>query len=119
MESQDMKWLRFAVLRHEGIAEPHWDLLLEVSGQELLATWQIGNSPEEWSRAGVTLSAKRIADHRRLYLEYEGPISNNRGHVRRVAEGTFVLLEQSEKRWRIRLRGTIMAELELPLTGVS
>jgi hypothetical protein len=31
--------------------------------------------------------AERLADHRREYLEYEGPISGGRGGVRRVASG--------------------------------
>lgn len=29
----------------------------------------------------------RIADHRRDYLDYQGPVSGNRGHVQRVATG--------------------------------
>ncbi len=31
--------------------------------------------------------AVRLPDHRRLYLDYEGPLTNNRGSVRRVASG--------------------------------
>jgi len=29
----------------------------------------------------------RIGDHRASYLEYEGPLSDARGHVKRVASG--------------------------------
>lgn len=33
-----------------------------------------------------------LPDHRRRYLDYEGPISGNRGRVQRVASGSCVLL---------------------------
>lgn len=29
----------------------------------------------------------RLADHRSAYLDYEGPVSDNRGRVRRIAAG--------------------------------
>lgn len=32
--------------------------------------------------------AERIGDHRREYLDYEGPVSGDRGEVRRIASGT-------------------------------
>jgi hypothetical protein len=35
----------------------------------------------------ASFDAVRIDPHRRLYLDYEGPISGNRGEVRRVASG--------------------------------
>lgn len=38
-------------------------------------------------RVGFQLSATHLPDHRRLYLSYEGSISQNRGTVRRVAQG--------------------------------
>ena len=71
---------RFVVLEHDwdGV---HWDLMLERG--EVLRTWAI-DAPIV---AGVELPARALADHRRLYLEYEGPISGKRGAVRRVEEG--------------------------------
>lgn len=36
---------------------------------------------------GTRFEAERLADHRREYLQYEGPISGGRGVVRRVASG--------------------------------
>lgn len=36
---------------------------------------------------GARLELERLADHRRLYLDYEGPIAGDRGVVRRVAVG--------------------------------
>lgn len=36
--------------------------------------------------------AQRLADHRRAYLDFEGPLSGNRGHVQRLASGTVEAL---------------------------
>lgn len=77
---------RYVVLHHTGIAEPHFDLLIDWRDDAPLlaarcSTWPIG--------AAAVLT--RIPDHRRLYLQYEGPVSGNRGQVRRVAEGTCTL----------------------------
>ena len=48
----------------------------------------------------VDLVARRLPDHRRVYLEYEGPLSPNpdgrdRGSVRRLAAGSIATWEQS------------------------
>ncbi len=76
--------LRYAVLHHTGVEQPHYDLLFETQPGSPLATYRCDRWPLE---AGTTL-AHRLPDHRRLYLEYEGPVSRNRGQVRRVASGT-------------------------------
>jgi hypothetical protein len=44
----------------------------------------------------------RLADHRREYLDYEGPISNERGEVRQVASGTFTLQTASDNHYQIK-----------------
>jgi hypothetical protein len=73
---------RFALLEHhwDGV---HWDLLLDVG--EALRAWAI-DAPVE---AGRELPARELADHRRIYLEYEGPISGGRGWVRRIDGGVY------------------------------
>ena len=74
--------LRFVVLRHEGVAPPHYDIMFESAPGEALWTWR----SEVWPLAeGAELV--RQADHRRLYLDYEGLVSGNRGSVTRFAEG--------------------------------
>lgn len=72
----------FVVLEHDW-PELHWDLMLE-SGSSL-ATWRLKHSP----RTGLWIPAERIADHRKAYLNYEGPVSGNRGCVSRQFSGQF------------------------------
>ena len=41
--------------------------------------------------------AERMADHRRVYLTYEGPLSRNRGEVRRLAAGRLSVRDSSDQ----------------------
>ena len=89
---------RFVLLEHrwDGV---HWDLMLE-SG-ETLRTWAI-DAPIV---PGVELSARALPDHRVIYLDYEGPISGDRGTVRRVDSGSFASLDWRDDLIRVRLEG--------------
>jgi hypothetical protein len=78
-----MAGLRYVVLHHTGIAEPHFDLLFELSEGSMLAAVRC----REWP-LNDGAQFERIADHRRVYLEYEGEISGGRGNVRRIESGT-------------------------------
>jgi hypothetical protein len=62
----------------------HWDLLVELPGQERLATWRLCKNPIE---TDVPIPAVRIQDHRRIYLEFEGPLTGDRGSVCRIDRG--------------------------------
>jgi hypothetical protein len=76
--------LRYAVLHHTGHGPPHYDVLFERSpGGRALLTFR---SPA-WPITAET-QLERLADHRSIYLEYEGPVSGGRGEVRAVARGT-------------------------------
>ncbi len=77
----------FALLEHTTTDGVHWDLLIEVPDRPDLATWRLAASPLATSAA--TIPATALPPHRRIYLEYEGPISGDRGHVRRIAGGTL------------------------------
>lgn len=104
---------RFVLLEHfwDGV---HWDLMLEAG--EVLRTWAI-DSPIV---AGVDLPARAIGDHRRLYLEYEGEISGNRGRVRRLDEGTYRILVWSPDHVRVVLTGSqLVGEVELCRVGTG
>lgn len=97
---------QFVLLRHTRSTDVHWDLGLEVGA--VLATWQILENPERLMRSPAALPARRIHDHRRIYLEYEGAISGGRGHVERVDRGSWQSLKQSATQWRIRLAGQVL-----------
>ncbi|MEO0528954.1 MAG: hypothetical protein AAF266_00105 [Planctomycetota bacterium] len=103
--------LRYALLRHECPDDyrdgPHWDLMLErpdVPYEHRLATWSLLDLPLSWSRClGISfhdptdqtngVTTEELPDHRAMYLDYEGPISANRGSVARAAGGTLEWVE--------------------------
>ncbi|HQX51516.1 MAG TPA: DNA polymerase ligase N-terminal domain-containing protein [Planctomycetaceae bacterium] len=77
---------RFCILRHD-FPFWHWDFLLEAGNHA--ECWRLlrepcGNEP---------IAAEHLPPHRLLYLEYEGPVSNDRGTVRRFAWGTYRIIE--------------------------
>ena len=76
--------LRYVVLRHEGVDEPHFDVMFETAAGSALRTFR---SPE-WPIAGPT-RVTPLPDHRPAYLTFEGPLSRDRGFVRRIATGTY------------------------------
>lgn len=90
---------RFAILEHDH-PHLHWDLLLEAGAAAL--TWRLAEPP----RPGTRFEAERILDHRLLYLDYEGPISGNRGHVLRWDAGKLAWQVQEEERVTAFLEGT-------------
>lgn len=71
---------RFVILKHD---HPflHWDFLVE--GPELATTWRLMREP----CVGEPILAESIADHRLMYLDYEGPVAGDRGNVERVLSG--------------------------------
>jgi hypothetical protein len=95
---------RFVLLLHEtpsGYPRPtHYDLMLEHGA--VLWTWAL----EELPTANLRIAAERLADHRPHYLDYEGPVSGNRGSVRRIDEGAYDLFSESDNNTQIRLHGS-------------
>lgn len=85
--------LRYAILRHEGIRAPHFDLLFETAPGSPLAAWRSRDWPVRPDTPLIPLP-----DHRRQYLTYEGPVSNRRGTVERVASGTHAIRESAPDR---------------------
>jgi hypothetical protein len=90
--------MRFVVLEHrfEGV---HYDFMLE-SGA-VLRTWKLPQAPA----AGLTMSCLSLADHRLIYLQYEGPISGGRGEVSRWDEGTYRPISSGDDRLELELTG--------------
>jgi len=94
---------RFVILRHDlptGAARPcHWDLMLEQG--DLLITWACDSPP----RLDATTGADKLPDHRHAYLDYEGPVSGNRGAVSRWDAGHYTLLRSTLDQWIVQLSG--------------
>ena len=92
-----MSPLRYVILHHTDISEPHFDLMFETLPGSMLATWRSQTWPIE-APAELT----RLRDHRRFYLEYEGDLSDQRGAVMRVAEGTCEVEVGENAVWTVR-----------------
>ena len=85
---------RFVILEHDHPAL-HWDLMLEAG--DVLQTWRLAEPPAP----GLAIEATALADHRLAYLDYEGPISGNRGTVSRWDAGVFTDATASTPQHRI------------------
>jgi len=99
---------RTVLLRHDlPDGSHHFDWLLELDDDESgpLTTFRLP-APVHELAVGGRVSAERIADHRRRYLEYEGPISGGRGAVRRVQHGCITSIQQQEEVWALTVRWT-------------
>jgi hypothetical protein len=94
---------RFVVLRHElpagGERASHWDVMFECAGT--LRTWAVESEPG----AAEPSAARRLGDHRLAYLDYEGPVSGERGTVSRWDAGEYTLVVHEPERWEADLRG--------------
>ena len=97
----------FVLLHHILSDSEHWDLMLDLG--HVLATWQLHENPALPIRGGALrgVPARRIADHRRAYLHLEGPVSGDRGHVKRVDRGVYTLLEELPECWIVHLEGEL------------
>ncbi|MGV3486933.1 MAG: hypothetical protein ACO1RT_21135 [Planctomycetaceae bacterium] len=92
----------YVILHHQpaiGSALPrgtnaHFDWMFD-HGQALW-TWATDILADSATRGDwlgeATTTAIRLPDHRRAYLTFEGPLSGDRGHVRRVESGSFEVL---------------------------
>jgi hypothetical protein len=92
----------FVILEHGGYGPMHWDLML--ADGPALATWQCPVNPAELAD-GEAMTCRKLPDHRREYLTYEGPVSRGRGQVRRVAEGRYERISAEENSWIVHLDG--------------
>lgn len=99
---------RTVLLLHRQSSGHHYDWMLEdptaPPGAGRLITFGMGSPVDQWPTERV-VGATRLADHRRAYLEYEGPLTRGRGQVERVEEGVF--------RTRLWLRGRFVADLHM------
>ena len=95
-EAYDYDWrmLRFVILHHVLPAgsdrADHFDLMLEPEAGGQLLTWEL----PEFPLIGKEYIVRQLAPHRPAYLDYEGPISGERGEVKRAAVGTCNWLDR-------------------------
>jgi hypothetical protein len=89
----------FVILEHDHPAGRHYDFMLEIG--DVLKTWSFAEPPA----AGVEQTAVLLPDHRLAYLDYEGPVSGNRGSVKRWDRGEFELLAQTDESVFVKLLG--------------
>lgn len=94
---------RFVILEHApGTASKaglHWDFMLE--SEQALLTWALDQEPAP----GIPLPARKLADHRIAYLDYEGAVSGDRGIVRRWDRGSWEWITRGDDLLQIRLAG--------------
>lgn len=89
---------RFVILEHDH-PSLHWDLMVETG--QMLRTWRLPAPPS----GGESLLAEPTFDHRRVYLDYEGPVGSGRGRVVRWDGGEYEIVNWSEEEIRLRLEG--------------
>lgn len=79
-----------------------------------LATWALDALPAAWANALAmdaaappteVVAARQLVPHRIAYLDYEGPVSDDRGHVIRSDGGVYDVQEWSPRVVQLELRG--------------
>jgi hypothetical protein len=91
---------RFTILRHDSRRGLHWDFMLECGS--VLRTWALPEPPA----AALTMMTTELPDHRLAYLDYEGPVSGDRGTVACWDRGVYEVETQGEDELRVMLCGT-------------
>lgn len=97
----------FVILFHTGYGSDHLDLLLDIQGGSL-AAWRLAASGNDIGQA-APIAAIKLPDHRREYLQYEGPISRGRGQVRRIDQGSVEVVQAGADRLVLQFAGTLLA----------
>lgn len=101
---------RFVILEHDWPAL-HWDLFVEDG--DALRGWRLLESPFQ----GVPVPVEVSSLHRKDYLDYQGPVSDRRGTVKRVYEGVVDSLEGGDSFHFIERGGRLHFEWKQPSLG--
>lgn len=92
---------QYVILHHQLNDSEHWDFMLEQG--DVLLTWKLLKDPTDVNN--FPIPAQRIQDHRKAYLEYEGPVSGDRGSVSRIDKGTCEILQRTSSQYVFQLDG--------------
>ncbi|MCH2123321.1 MAG: hypothetical protein MK165_00905 [Pirellulaceae bacterium] len=94
---------RYVILHHrmplEMTRSSHWDLMLSTG--KSLRTWALPQPPAIKDR----ITAEQLVNHRLEYLDYEGPVSNNRGDVNKWDAGTYEICQENDLQIVTQLEG--------------
>ncbi|MFW6133541.1 MAG: DNA polymerase ligase N-terminal domain-containing protein [Planctomycetota bacterium] len=97
----------FVIHEHHRGRSVHYDLMLGPPARDAeapLATWRLEQDPAD-QPPGLSQPARRIADHGRHFLSYEGPLRAGRGEVRMHDSGTCTTRSSTAGLWLIDLHG--------------
>lgn len=118
--------MQYVLLKHANGDKFHVDFLLDC-GLERLLSWQIcdenlarllvsriknsvfSKRPKQKNDT-IDLFCRRIFDHRKLYLNYEGDIAGDRGRVDRAECGKWELLEVLTRQIIIKTTGRLVTD---------
>jgi len=75
-----------------------------LENEAALRTWRLDRPPGDTG----PIEAQPLPDHRLAYLDYEGPVSRNRGTVRRFDRGEYTLVEETREALVVVLHGAIL-----------
>ncbi len=95
---------RFTILTHYS-PSLHWDFLVE-NGETLFA-WRLLEQPDR----EAIFEVEPLPPHRKIYLDYEGPISNNRGTVQQWDTGFCEILKTDDSEFQFVLIGKRLSGL--------
>ena len=97
---------RFVILHHQVPPKSqrisHWDLMLEQGDH--LTTWEFPKAPE----VGTCFNVVPLANHRLEYLDYEGPLTRQRGTVSRYDWGKYTTILEDAEQQVILLDGQLL-----------
>jgi len=103
---------QWVLLHHVTAEDSHFDFMLEDSGQ--LLTWRLLRVPGPHE----TIKAERIQNHRVVYLDYEGPLTGDRGAVTRADRGSYHRIVWSPELLVVELHGQkLHGQVELRSQG--
>lgn len=98
---------RFVIQKHIlSNGDIHFDIMFEWG--DVLKTYQIKNIEDLLN--GNQVDAINIQDHRLIYLDYEGEISNNRGFVKIFDKGEYSQEKfENHNKMEFKVKGNIIS----------
>ncbi len=102
--SAPLSWPTVQLLHElpDGTRHVDWMMAQDSRGRLPLITFRLEGRVDELAD-GERLVARRIDDHRREYLTYEGQISGDRGTVRRLARGMLRAIDTGPREWSVKV----------------